>query len=70
MVVGVVVRVLGLADAVLEPGHRDPVHAHVAVHPDVPGQRLAVPLPDQRGDLVTVAEYVGARYVELGCAAA
>src|SRR5581483_11634093 len=27
--VGVVVGVLGLADAVLEPGHRDPVHAHV-----------------------------------------
>jgi hypothetical protein len=50
---------------VLEPGHRDPVHAHVAVHPDIPGQRLAVPLPDQRGDLVAVAQYVGARDIEL-----
>src|SRR6201985_2274718 len=65
VVVGVVVGMLGLADTVLEPGHRDPVHAHVAVHPDVPGQRLAVPLPDQRGDLVAVAQYVGARDIEL-----
>jgi hypothetical protein len=39
MGVGVVVRVvvgmLRLADAVLEPRHRDPVDAHIAVHPDV-----------------------------------
>src|ERR1700749_3958925 len=65
MIVRVVMRVLRSADAVLEPGHRDPVHAHVAVHPDVPGQRLVVPLVDQRGDLVAVAEHVGDCDVEL-----
>src|SRR6201987_270809 len=64
-VMGVVMGKLRRPDAVLEPGHRDPVHAHVAVHPDVPGQRLVVPLVDQRGDLVAVAEHVGDRDVEL-----
>jgi hypothetical protein len=41
--VGVVMRVvvrmlvwsLGLADAMLETRHRDPVHAHIAIHPDI-----------------------------------
>src|SRR6204780_2106041 len=56
MIVRVVVRVLGLADVMLEARHRDPVHAHIAVHPDVSGQRLVVALVDQGGDLVAVAE--------------
>src|SRR5271166_704618 len=66
VVVRVVMRMLGLADAALEARHRDPVHAHIAVHPDVSGQRLAVPLVHQGGDLVAVTEYVGAPDVQFG----
>jgi hypothetical protein len=66
VVIGVVVWSRGRADAMLEARHRDPVHAHVAVHPDVSGQRLVIPLVDQRGDLVAVAEHVGAPDVEVG----
>jgi hypothetical protein len=35
VVMGVIVGMLGFADAMLEPRHRDPVDAHVTVHPDV-----------------------------------
>jgi len=35
VIAGVIVGMLGLADAMLEPRHRDPVYAHVAVHPDI-----------------------------------
>jgi hypothetical protein len=35
VVMGMIVEMLGLTDAMLEPRHRDPVHAHVAVHPDI-----------------------------------
>ena len=66
VVVRVVVRMLGLADAALEAGHRDPVHAHIAVHPDVSGQRLVVPLVHQGGNLVAVTEYIGAPDVQFG----
>src|SRR5438876_690809 len=43
-VVGVVMRTLGQADAVLEAGQRYPVDAGVAVHPEVTCQCLLVPL--------------------------
>jgi hypothetical protein len=35
MLVRMLVWSLGLADAMLEPRHRDPVHAHIAIHPDI-----------------------------------
>src|SRR5579875_3947182 len=68
VVVRVVVRVLRRADAVLEAGHGPKVHAGVAVHPDVAGERLAVPLGHQPGDLVAVAEHAGAADVQAGMA--
>src|SRR5690349_12720667 len=64
-VVGVVMRALGQADAVLEAGQRDPVDAGVAVHPDVTGQCLLVPLDHQLGQPVAVADHLAASDVEL-----
>ena len=61
---GMVVRPLRDPDPVLEAGQRGTVHAHVAVHPDVAGQRLAVALRDEFGDLVAVAEHVAAAHVQ------
>ncbi len=58
-VVGVVVRCLRGTDAGLVTGQRDAVHAGVAVHPDVAGERLAIALLDEGSELVAVAEHVG-----------
>ena len=46
-----VVRVLLGADPILEAGHRDPVEAGVAIHPDVAEARFIRPLDDQIGQL-------------------
>jgi hypothetical protein len=55
-VVGMVVGTLRRSDALLEARHRDAVHAGVAVHPDVAGDRLEVALDDEGGELVAVAQ--------------
>src|SRR5260370_35504833 len=67
---GMVVRPLRRGDPVLEARSLGTVYTHVAVHPDVTRQRLAVPLRHEPGDLVAVAEDAGAAYVEfVGCVA-
>ena len=53
-------------DAGLVTGKRDAVHAGVAVHPDVAGERLAIALLDEGGQLVAVADHVGHADVDIG----
>src|SRR5713101_6299825 len=64
VVVRMRVRSLGRANPVLEARQRRPVRADVAIHPDVPRQRLVIALSDQAGQFIGVAEYVRAAHVD------